>query len=186
MSKNKTTRKLVDAKPKKQKGTTLTHESIVKSEGFSFSFKLLDRTHKLFNLGDDSSNNSALGDWFLDFLDCLKDVNGKTFQELQGGKFDLHPIDWSKTNVQKPNGYDQHEFHQFRINKSKGRIIGIKIGNIFYIVWLDRHHNLTNSEGYSPARPLKHPKSEYEKILEENEQLKRENNEYKELFDNYE
>lgn len=42
---------------------------------------------------------------------------------------------------------EQYEWWQFRISKSKGRVIGIFIENCFHIVWLDRYHNLTNSEG---------------------------------------
>ena len=43
---------------------------------------------------------------------------------------------------------EQYEWWQFRISKSKGRVIGIFIENCFHILWLDRYHNLTNSEGY--------------------------------------
>ena len=38
---------------------------------------------------------------------------------------------------------------------------------MFYIVWLDPHHNLTNSEGYGGINYYFAGKSEHEKLLEE-------------------
>lgn len=35
--------------------------------------------------------------------------------------------------------------------------------NALFRVWLDPHHNLTDSEGYGTATYYKHPLSEYEK-----------------------
>ena len=50
--------------------------SLITKEKFSFSFSSFDRTHELFNLGDNSeTNNIVKSEWFLDFLDCLKSVN---------------------------------------------------------------------------------------------------------------
>lgn len=37
-----------------------------------------------------------------------------------------------------------------------GRVIGILIDAVFYVVWLDPYHNLTNSEGYGGVK--KYPK----------------------------
>ena len=62
-----------------------------------------------------------------------------------------------KTNLKKIpdislNTEIQYEWYQFRISKSKGRVIGIKIDNVFYIVYLDPFHNLINSEGYGKQK----------------------------------
>ena len=82
-------------------------------------------------------------------------------------------------NASPPSDAAQKEYWQFRINKSRGRAIGFKLKNIFYIVWLDPHHNLSDSAGYEKAKKYKVPPSEYEipkaeseKILEENKYLK--------------
>ena len=73
----------------------------------------------------------------------------------------------ARTEQQKRllTGYDklspdlqQYNFWQFRINKSRGRVIGALIEGVFYIVWLDCHHNLTDSEGYGKARKYPPPK----------------------------
>ena len=134
----------------------------VAEKGFSFSFSCFDRSHKLFTLGDNTKDGTVSGKWFLDLLDCLKIVNSKTIAELKTSMYDLHPIDWTKANTQAPPSSAQCEYWQFRINKSKGRVIGFFIDDVFYIVWLDPHHNLTNSEGYRGIEQYRRPLSTYE------------------------
>lgn len=128
----------------------------------TFSFACFDRSHKLFNLGDNTSDGVISGKWFLDLLECLKCVSNQEISSLKHSTFDLHPIDWHKTNISAPPEADQYEYWQLRVNKSRGRIIGIKIRGLFYIVWFDPHHNLTNSEGYGTLTKYRAPESEYE------------------------
>lgn len=133
------------------------------ANSLSFSFTSFDRTHKLFNLGGSDGDGTVGGPWFLDFLDCLKSVSNLTVPELKLNRtHEFHRVDWTKTNTKAPDNNKQLEYWQFRINKSKGRIIGIKIDNIFYIVYLDPHHNLVDSEGYGGIKHFNAPKSEYE------------------------
>ena len=154
MSKNKTTDKFNLPKPiiNEQSGNlqkTLPYNgNAVTEKSLSFSFACFDRTHELFNLGDNSSEGIIPGGWFLDLLDCFKSISNMTITQAQVSPHDLHRIQWEKTNTSPPQNGEQYEYWQFRINKSKGRVIGFKIDNIFYVVWLDPHHNLTNSEGY--------------------------------------
>lgn len=131
---------------------------------FSFSFALFDRKHELFNLGKHQTKQQVVEpEWFLDLLDCLHEISCKKITDLKGGTYDLHPIDWKTANTKRPSQYrEEDEFYQFRISKSKGRVIGIKVDDIFYIVWLDRHHNLTNSEGYGKEKYYKPPPCLYE------------------------
>ena len=139
------------------------------SEKLVFSFACFDRTHKLFNLGGANKESGMLeANWFIDFLDCLKSVSVKRINDLKGkgSVYDLHPVDWKHANAGRPEHAEQCEFWQFRINKSKGRIIGILLSGVFYIVWLDPHHNLTDSDGYGKATYYRPAKSQYE-ILEE-------------------
>lgn len=161
----------------------------VSEKSFSFSFACFDRTHELFNLGGNSADDTVSGKWFLELLDCLKNVSNMTAAELKASMHDLHPIDWSKTNTSAPPNSEQCEYWQFRINKSKGRIIGFLIEGVFYIVWLDPHHNLTNSEGYGGIVRYYKPQSLYEtqdariKELEKrNSYLEKENSAYEELL----
>ena len=137
--------------------------SAISEKGFSFSFSCFDHSHELFNLGDTNKNGVVDGSWFIDLLDCFRSVNSMTVQQVKESLHDLHPVDWKKANAKRPLDSDQQEYWQFRINKSKGRIIGILIDGIFYVVWLDPHHNLTDSDGYGKARYYTRALSTYEK-----------------------
>ena len=136
-------------------------EEVVTQNKILFSFSFLDRKHKLFNLGGNSEDKTAGGKWFSDLLDCLQSISGKTIQEFVKRPYCLHPINWKTANVNCPFS-PQAEWYQFRINKTRGRVIGFLIGTIFYVVWLDVHHNLTNIEGYGEINRYSQPLSEYE------------------------
>lgn len=137
--------------------------TVVPERGFSFSFTAFDRTHELFNLGDNSEQLGVIsGKWFVDLLDCLKNVSKMTVIEMKASMYDLHPVDWDKANTSIPTGSSQCEYWQFRINKSKGRVIGVLTDGVFYNVWLDPHHNLSNSEGYGTEQWHKAPRGLYE------------------------
>lgn len=171
-------------KPKKNStnsNRTLTNIDKRKTNrAFTFSFELFDRNHELFNLGC-KNNNTLNSAWYIDLLDCFKSVNSKTFAELKQSLHDLHGINWKNTNTRCP-GDDQLEYYQFRINKSKGRVIGTIVDNVFYIIWLDPHHNLTNSEGYGKETYYHKAKSEYELLCEEIIDLKRQLSESEEML----
>ena len=131
----------------------------VTDKKFSFSFACFDRTHEFFNLGGDGEDGIVKGKWFIELLDCLKSVSNKTIMELRQSKtHDLHLINWNNTNTVAPRNSEQLEYWQFRINKSKGRVIGFMIDSVFYLVWLDVYHNLTDSEGYGTIKKYLAPK----------------------------
>lgn len=133
--------------------------NIVLDKGFSFSFSCFDRDHKLFNLGGKSEDGTVGGERFIRLLDCLKNVSGKSIDELKKSTHDLHPVKWENANAKRPASSEQAEYWQFRIDKSHGRVIGILIDSVFYIVWLDPYHNLTNSEGYCGTQTFAKPKT---------------------------
>ena len=159
MSKRKTIKKVTlpfdSSKINYSKITLPFNGKLVKENNFSFSFACFDRSHELFNLGSNSLEGVVSGTWFLELLDCLKNVSNMTIADLKQSTHDLHPIDWSKTNTTAPRNNEQLEYWQFRINKSKGRVIGFLIDGVFYVVWLDPHHNLTSCEGYGGIRKYK-------------------------------
>lgn len=132
--------------------------SAVTDNKLSFSFSCFDRNYKLFNLGGDGSDGVISGKWFVELFDCLKSIGNKTITELKQSKtHNLHPVDWDQANTSPPKDYEQLEYWQFRINKSRGRVIGIIIDGIFYVVWFDPYHNLTDSEGYGTIRTYPAP-----------------------------
>ena len=178
MSKHKTTKKHKlpsPGKPEDIQKTLPFDGKAVTEKSFSFSFACFDRSHKLFNLGNNEHGETVSSGWFLALLDCLKSVSNMDIVSMQTSSHDMHRIDWKKTNASVPDGEEQREYWQFRINKSRGRIIGFLIDRVFYIVWLDPHHNLTNSEGYGKEVYYKAGFSDYEKLEIECERLKQEN-----------
>lgn len=125
---------------------------------FVFSFILFSREHEYFNLNGEKG--PVRSNWFIKMLDRLKIFSTKTMRELKESDFELHAVDWENANVKPPKHLEQYEFWQFRISKGLGRVVGI-VGkdsdkdieeSIFYIVWLDAYHNLTNSQNYSKAK----------------------------------
>lgn len=188
MSKRRTTNlKLPDVEINTLPNKTLPFNGKhVTEKSFSFSFACFDRSHKLFNLGDDTqSDNVVSGSWFISLMDCLKDVSNHDICELKTSIHDLHRIDWDRTNVNPPSyagNNEDLEYWQFRLDKSHGRVIGIKIDSLFYIVWLDPHHNLTDSPHYAKAKVHRAGMSMYEKQELEIQRLKAENDEYRKLF----
>lgn len=144
---------------------------------FKFSFEMFDREHPLFNLGSKEHSPVAIsGEWFISFFDCLKDVSLVRISDLCRDSHDLHPVNWNSKNIntKKPSGHEQLDYWQFRLNKSNGRVIGVKIDNIFYVVWLDPYHNLVDSEGYGKAIYYYHPLTDYEILQNEKSQLEQE------------
>ena len=89
MSKTKTINLPKPSKPKERK-TLIYNGTTVPEKGFSFSFACFDRTHELFNLGANTASGTVEGKWFIDLLDCLKEVSYKSIPELKVSKFDLH------------------------------------------------------------------------------------------------
>lgn len=154
----------------------INKESIKKrvDEKLVFSFELLDREHEYFNLG------KVCSEWYLELLDVLKHISSLTWKELStqyGPTYQPHNYDWKKTNFKfnlDQDILDQMEPRQIRINKSKGRIHGLLIGNRFYIHWLDRYHNMTDSKGYGKAEKYPYPKTCFENQQDQIHNLNRE------------
>ncbi|HHU17813.1 MAG TPA: hypothetical protein GXZ70_06320 [Clostridiales bacterium] len=117
-------------------------------EPLAFTFEDLDREHDYFNL-------SRVGrEWFIHFLDTLQKLSKKTWPEIQQDNYyNVHPHDWNKTTTRfRKEKYEQYEGVQFSLGSNYGRVHGYIIGNLFFIVWLDKYHNLYDMEGHTPAK----------------------------------
>ena len=133
--------------------------SIVAEKKLLFSFSAFDRHHKLFNLGGSDDDKTVGGMWFIKLFETFKSVSNKTITELMNkSTHDLHRVNWQNANTTPPKGYEQLEYWQLRLNKSSGRVIGVMIDNIFYVIWLDPYHNLFDSEGYGGVKKYPEPK----------------------------
>ncbi|OYV36500.1 MAG: hypothetical protein B7Z83_06025 [Thiomonas sp. 20-64-5] len=83
-------------------------------------------------------------------LDRLKHISNMKMSEFrQAGKtLRSHPHDWGKTS--EPNGYahlseqlQDCQTWQFSLARDElGRVHGILIDDVFYVVWLDPEHRM--------------------------------------------
>jgi hypothetical protein len=140
------------------------------NENLTFSFSLFDRSHKAFNMGN------ADASWFLSVFDALKEWSKHKLCELERMSiYDAHHISGGAKYDFPFRDAGQYEQYQIRISKTKGRVIGFILGSVFYIVWFDKEHNMTDSSGYPSDIFPPYPLSDYEKLENENSDLKKEN-----------
>ena len=147
----------------------LNAENIGKTEDkkIKISFEFFDSKNKYFSLGDIEN------EWFTDLMEEFKEITKITKRQMfteYKKKYKPHPYN----NVDLLNYKDeyltnpQYEGVQIRLNKSAGRIHGFFIENVYYIRFLDRRHNMYNSEGYGGVTFVPFPKTSFELLEERN------------------
>lgn len=142
-----------------------------------FSFKFFDRNEELFNCGGIEAS------WFIDLMDVLKDVSSMKFEEFRykgGPPLRVHPHEWIKTSKKYPFNEEflmqiEQNTLQFSVSKANGRVHGFVIENVFYVVWLDRYHNLYPMQTHGGLTYCDFPEGCYECLEKENKELKEEN-----------
>ncbi|MFP7234127.1 hypothetical protein SFC70_19815 [Bacillus subtilis] len=153
-----------------------------------FSWKYFDKDHKVYNCGGIEMP------WMISFLETLKNISGLTIQDLrkEEGKrkgLRFHPIRWGKVTQQKFNFNDQFfeqirdNCYQLSLSTGKGRFHGFLIENSFFVVWLDPFHQLELMKDHGGVQEFEYPINDYELLKFEYEELKKENNILKELFE---
>lgn len=158
-----------------------------------FSFMPL-AYNEYFNL-DAICNN-----WFNDLLQMLKDVSNIELKRIQAGEFSgknstlrIHNHDEIELPCKLPYDIDLDDFWQMRISTSKGGIHGIFYENIFYVIWLDPHHNMYPDDKFGGLKKIKRPPEscckerdeELKKLNDENLELKKENQYLTNILDEY-
>jgi hypothetical protein len=123
------------------------HQSLVR-----FSFKYLELGHGKFCLPDSAQKAAYL----LTLFDKLKQISTMKFADFrQAGKaLRSHAIDWDKTS--EPDGYahlneqmQQCEPWQFSLAREElGRVHGLLLDDVFYVVWVDHEHKLYNGRAH--------------------------------------
>ena len=155
----------------------------MRNDKLIFSFRFLDKTHEAFNLGNTKEN------WYISLLDILKEVSSLTRTQLVVENrhfYEAHIHEWVKLDYKYDYSDDfleQVECLQFRLSKSRGRVHGFIIGNRFYIVWLDPHHNLYPSEKHGGRKFYNNPLNCYDQLLAEHTELKHQCQELSELLE---
>lgn len=151
-------------------------------EKLIFSFKFFDRGHDAFNLGD-TTRRAICGEWFLALLDNLKSVSDLNRNQLvleQRQHYQAHEHKWEELQYKyelEEDFLEQVECLQFRLSSSNGRVHGFIIGNRFYVVWLDPHHNLYPDERFGGEKFYTKPLTCYEILEQRVIQLQKENKE---------
>jgi hypothetical protein len=164
-----------------------------------FSFIYFNREHDLFTCG------KAPDGWFLVLFDNLKEISKLTkneflFDQKYKNHYDTHQHDWEKQDETRyyplPDGMFEQikdDCWQFRLSTSNGRVHGFMIENVFYIVWLDPHHNFYPDEKFggekyfsAPLTPFQELELEYERLKEQITTLKEEKEELYQMLEDYE
>ena len=176
-------------KDSKAKATGLTPVSVEErqkinernNEKIIFSFNFLDLNDELFNLGSMKGRSIPIcSEWFITLLETLREISKLKPNEFRSQRqhYDFHQHDWSKVSKKfnfSKEFLEQVDGVQFRLSSSKGRVHGFMIGNRFYVVWLDPHHNLNPDDRYGGIKYYQKPKDCFETLSEENIKLKNEN-----------
>ena len=116
----------------------------------SFSFKYLQAAHEKFNL-DGLDKVESLRGYLETFLGRLRDLSTMKVSEFcqpSNKAIRAHTIKWDETS--EPNGFGHLseqmqacEPWQFSISaNAHGRVHGILLDSIFYVVWFDPEHRL--------------------------------------------
>lgn len=151
---------------------TEENEGNFKNKKIKISFEFFDSKNKFFSLGNIEN------EWFTDLLDELRELTKITKTQLfteYKAKYKPHPYIDSIDSLNYKDEYltnPQYEGVQIRISKSKGRIHGFFIGNVYYIRFLDRRHNMYNSEGYGGVQFVPFPMTSFELLEVENQKQK--------------
>lgn len=114
-------------------------------ENIIFSFRHVDFENKKFQMPENKP------EYFTEVVNRFKEVCRLTLGQLTGKDarvFHCHAINW---NTATESGFknistelQDAKDYQFSITKVKyGRIHGVLLGNIFYIVWFDPDHKLS-------------------------------------------
>jgi len=110
----------------------------------TFSFKYLHPNPPV------SQNFPA--DYWGELMSCLKMISGLNTGEILGNRSSsrrAHGIDWDDSNI--PEGFAHLPQHlrdsagfQFSVKRDDyGRIVGLLLGNVFYVCWFDPEHQTT-------------------------------------------
>ncbi|WP_111292245.1 hypothetical protein [Bacillus safensis] len=144
-----------------------------------FSWKYFDKDHKVYNCGGIEMP------WIISLVETFKNISSlelKDLRSVEGQRRGLrfHQIRWGKVQEEKFN-FNEDFFEQIRDNcyqlslsTAKGRFHGFLIDNIFFIVWLDPHHQLELMKDHGGVKTFDFPKNENDILRDRIEFLEQE------------
>lgn len=129
-----------------------------KNKKILFSYEHLDLSNPkyiLSSIGDYKTYNQFVSEFFCKIQEYStkekKDFSDKTWKKSNH----IHPIDWKDSRIRESSFTKldvklmeeiKDDCWQLGINSTTFRIHGFFIENIFYVVWLDPHHQLYPSK----------------------------------------
>ena len=127
------------------------------SDTVLFSFESVDR-NEYFNLDGTCSN------WAADLFETMQKVSGIRMAEIYAGKysgktspFRIHQHEKADAPCKVPASVSLNDMWQIRISRSKGGIHGVFWENVFYVIWLDPHHNLYPDKNHGGLKKIVPP-----------------------------
>lgn len=148
-------------------------EKIKDKNHIIFSFENLDFTNEYFGLDGTCEN------WSKNLFEKIRDISALEDAELRkpgNSTLRFHDHSNGKAKFEPPPTVSKEDFYQIRLGKSKGGIHGVLYENIFYVFWLDPHHNMYPDERYGGLKKIKPPltccKDRDEELSELNKRIK--------------
>lgn len=165
---------------------TITPEKMAgyKDRNVIFSWEFFDRNHELFNCG------KVGPEWFVDLMDVMKSISTMEFDKFKlhsGSPLRVHSHDWNRVVAKYPLNKKfleqiEQDTLQFAVSKANGRVHGFYVSNVFYIVWLDPHHNLYPMDRHGGLTYCDTPSSCYDCLELQHEKLEQN---YNDLYEQY-
>lgn len=139
-----------------------------RKEKIQFSFSLLELNHKYFNLG------TTCNKWSQSLMVTMQELSNISKVDLLSGRYEdrfrPHGHDWEKLKESfNLDDLEQLETRQISLGAGSGRIHGVFIGNVFFLIWLDPKHYLYHNKKFGPIELRDPPETcceEYKKKLE--------------------
>ena len=101
--------------------------------------------------------------WASELFDLLKNVSGLSKRHLltncRQPPYRVHNHENANPPCAWPKGVLPEDFYQISVGKSKGRIHGIFVDNVFYIIWFDPLHNLYPDDKHGGLTEIRPPKN---------------------------
>lgn len=125
-------------------GGRIVAGSLPRDDGITFSFKYLHRNPPV-------SQEFPDGYWS-ELLRCFREYCGRNKGEIVGNRnpsLRAHGLDWDDSKV--TDGFSHlpphlRDCNGFQLSVKKdtfGRVIGLLLGSVFYVCWLDPKHETT-------------------------------------------
>ena len=129
------------------------------SDKIVFSFESIDR-NEYFNLDATCEN------WSNDLFNTMKTVSNIDIKDIYAGKYStkgstlrIHQHGNASAPCKIPQNLSLEDLWQIRISSSKGGVHGRFVENVFYVIWLDPHHNLYPNDNFGGLKKITPPKT---------------------------